>query len=768
MYILYIGLFFNIANTMIVMKKQKKHKLFVLLIIFFILGTLSLQGEELLFSGVVRDSVNFKRIPDVNIFVKDSYFGTTTDKKGSFHIKLKDPADDLKIVFSHIQYQKIEFSVKDIEENKLILLSPKNIYLGDVNVSALNKSYEYTQELTNLVSEISSVNFELKGYSDAADILQSESSTMISESYNGKKTISVRGMEGSNITILYDGIRINNNFDNLFDLSIIEPSSLEQIDIIKGGNSSSFSSLGNAAVVNLIPKKEQDYFLRFKQKIGTYDSGDWNLNLYKKFGNLSCYGSYKEGGSSTSYSRIDSSVIQRNQHNHSQLVNLIYNIGEKSGNPKHTIFYNIMDSGREFSQLTFKEDFSTNHTFQVLGYRGGFAENFKTKINVISQLYKEKNSQGIADNSRNRNIEDESLGIDFRQSYEKENFNLYFNYVRDQSDLDFSNYLLNVSQNSYYPFEQNYTRKQQAFSLATEIIDASSSDYLSFEKMNLNINYEIISDKIPGLVMDVNPEKIDVNWQQTSYLASVVLKSKKILSDVNIFINYGVSNNIPTLYQQLSFRIYRNSDNKSERLLKEMKKHFEVDWDFGNNDPDEELKYRIKGAVFIDKYENKFREIFKTNSLMKYFDNRTNASIMGVENAFDCNLFRQKIFGTVAFSKFIFSDPSAFSFKPDTKITVSARYSSKLFNIETVWFAYNEQRGIIEAEDGTLQEMILPKFNNFNLHIRQTIILGKMKCYLAFSGRNLFSEERALEGIATRDRRWYFSAGFDIKKLVIM
>ena len=57
------------------------------------------------------------------------------------------------------------------------------------------------------------------------------------ESLSGRKTISIRAGNADDVLILYNGIRLNRAFDNVFDLSLIDMQNIEQIEIVKGGHS---------------------------------------------------------------------------------------------------------------------------------------------------------------------------------------------------------------------------------------------------------------------------------------------------------------------------------------------------------------------------------------------------------------------------------------------------------------------------------------------------------------------------------------------------
>jgi hypothetical protein len=78
--------------------------------------------------GIVVDSATFEALPYVNIQVKNSLRGTTTDLKGNFSIGAKD-TDTL--VFTLLGYKKIELSLADYEAG-IIRMSEYLTYLRPV------------------------------------------------------------------------------------------------------------------------------------------------------------------------------------------------------------------------------------------------------------------------------------------------------------------------------------------------------------------------------------------------------------------------------------------------------------------------------------------------------------------------------------------------------------------------------------------------------------------------------------------------------------
>ena len=95
----------------------------------------------------------------------------------------------------------------------------------------------------------------------------------------------------------------------------LTPQDIEQIEVIKGSNTVLFGSEGFSGIINVVPKVNKKYNARFSQKIGSYNSGEWNLMLNENFFQR-MYLSYniKQSGSKRGYSTKDGVLQNRGSH----------------------------------------------------------------------------------------------------------------------------------------------------------------------------------------------------------------------------------------------------------------------------------------------------------------------------------------------------------------------------------------------------------------------------------------------------------------------
>jgi hypothetical protein len=98
--------------------------------------------------GIVADSSNLKPLPFVNIIIKKTYHGTSSDKNGYFSI-VAEPTDTLQ--FSFVGYKTLEFPVAGWEPS-VILMPEEIIILNNVIIKGapIADPYEHLFDEENL------------------------------------------------------------------------------------------------------------------------------------------------------------------------------------------------------------------------------------------------------------------------------------------------------------------------------------------------------------------------------------------------------------------------------------------------------------------------------------------------------------------------------------------------------------------------------------------------------------------------------------------
>ncbi|MGH7450649.1 MAG: TonB-dependent receptor [bacterium] len=299
-------------------------------------------GQEATIFGVVRDVNTHREIREVNIYVKGSQLGTSSDISGRFFLRVPGANQQMIVVFQHIAYEPREISLDSVAAMRHIDLQPRIIPLQEVEVEAQGVPIlNIEKDLPQTVSLIEARNFEFRGYVDAGDLLKTDHSVQVEEALSGRKTVAIRGGNPDEVVVLYNGVKMNNTFDNIFDLSLVDLEDVERFEIIKGSNTALYGPEAFSGVINIIPKIQQDYNIRFQQRLGTYRSGNWGLHLYQRLNRLSGSYSFKRGGATRNLGnqaeeegRLENTALYHT-------ANLTYNSSDEETNMRNFKFLTL-------------------------------------------------------------------------------------------------------------------------------------------------------------------------------------------------------------------------------------------------------------------------------------------------------------------------------------------------------------------------------------------------------------------------------------------
>ena len=223
-----------------------RHNLFKILTLFFIAYS-SAQNVDV--SGNVQDNTGFP-IPGVNVLVKNTAKGAVTDFDGNFTITNIEIGTTLS--FSYIGYITKEFVITD-DSNLTIQLEEDLAQLDEVVV--IGYGTQTKKEITGAVSVIGAETIDALKPTRVEQALQGQVAgvniTSQSGSPGGAATISIRGVStngDSRPLILVDGNVIE-------DLSVINPSDIESMNILKDATAGIYGVRAANGVILITTKK---------------------------------------------------------------------------------------------------------------------------------------------------------------------------------------------------------------------------------------------------------------------------------------------------------------------------------------------------------------------------------------------------------------------------------------------------------------------------------------------------------------------------------
>lgn len=199
-------------------------------------------------SGTVTDSNSNQPLPGVNILVKDTSKGTTSDFDGNFSIN--DVSVNSVLVFSYLGYVTQEYVVKNNSPVSIIMIEDAAA-LDEVVV--IGYGTQKKKDVTGAVSLVSSATLEDLKPVDAALALQGTSS--------GVSVNAASGSPGAGFNIIIRGISSNGNNAPLFivdgyegSFNSINPDDIESISILKDAQAAIYGIKGANGVVLITTK----------------------------------------------------------------------------------------------------------------------------------------------------------------------------------------------------------------------------------------------------------------------------------------------------------------------------------------------------------------------------------------------------------------------------------------------------------------------------------------------------------------------------------
>ncbi len=744
--------------------KMTLNRLPILLIFFAITWNHAL-AEKIILNGSVVDSLSDVGIADVSIILEGTEFGTASDRNGHFSLVINSHQPSSYLLIQHISYFSRRIAIRDWRPNMVIRLKIKPIDLPEVEIEASRKPYKYEQDLTNIVSAIPAQHFEDKGFVDAADLLINDQSITVDETVSGRKTISVRGTNNDEVTVLFDGIRINNNYNNQFDLAMIDPNTLQQIDIIKGGNAATIGAYGSSAVINLIPKLEQDYLLKFQQRFGSYDSGDWGLNFYKKIAGVKIFSSIRQGASNQKYADLPEKLAITHATK-TYLMNLQCPIGQSSnGDFKHLIKIRFWNSQRDYNNRRYLENLAIDNLTGNLNYSFYLFPAGHTNLGLTFQQSTESNAirSYLTLNRTKRTTADQSYEFMADQTIRYDSFCLFLGYKLNLAKLNYHESHFSSDGILSWDLPADFLRRQHLISASFQFRNPNSRPSFGWDAVNFNLTLEKADDDLePVSFYWLDTVSINKTWSEAEYQAALTFTDQSEKPHLSISLSSGIAYNIPTPYQQIAYLRYKPFNDEQIILQPESKRSLEADLTYSGNFLNDKYTYSVSMALFRNLYLDKFREVRISNSPIIVCDNFSESYIYGAEFNGKIDIFKQVVSLQSSFSRYFPSDKIAFPFKSDQKITAGLNINYRGFDLNLFGFAESARTGWIKQRTGATNLAELPAYANIDLHLRKTLKFHRFGGSISISGRNLINRELALEGITIYDQRFYINLGIQI------
>jgi len=764
-----------------------KLPIFFLITLFCGLTAIAVKAQEVKITGVVRDINTHRELSNVNIYVKDTQIGTSSDVAGRYLLRVRGATGQLTVVFQHIAYDPLEITIESLNKNSDVYLQPRVIPLkAAVIEEERGRQLEINKDLPQTMSMIEAKDFEIRGYVDAGDLLRTDHSIQVEEELSGKKTVAIRGGNPDEVLVLYNGIKMNSAYDNIFDLSLIDLEDIERFEIIKGSNTALYGPEAFSGVINIVPKTEHDYKARFQQRFGTYHSGNWGLHLHHKLNRISGSYSFKRGGTKRRFADEppDKQLLENRSLHHTANIN--YRLPDNSdGRPASSLaaayIYTSLDhkNQRDVESLT-----NFNHLLS-LKYTGDLFKLRDVDFSLSLQQLQEEQFLASGTGSLHRDVADRAIHVNANKNFKFWKMELLLGYQFQHAELDFADERKNFQEQNIGLEAAQFQRQHHGIVSIAKLHGDLESDFLQRAELNLSFRYDLVRDSQnnPKLRNDdsIEPkEKSDIgffaenDWREKMFKFAFKIPGYSRELMFNSYLSFGINTRFPTLLQQISSPALLTSTVAQPNLNPEKNTSVELSFDVARDirGLNNIYGWKVSGNFFQNHYDNKFRISASPGFPILFYDNVPDARISGFEASSSLFLFRKKVTIELGLSRYFISEKAAFPFKSDFKRIVNFIIDHAGYSFQLHWFKEGEQVGwvrqyISQAEDQEPQEDFIPMaeiplagFSNLDLHLSKTFQFSKMKFFINFSGRNLLNDDDLLPlGLAIRDRRFYVTLG---------
>jgi len=724
-----------------------------------------ISAQQLKIAGKVLDINTHRAIPYTNIYIKETLIGTISDFAGKFALTVPKPNDNMVLIIQHINYDVYEIKLGKAESSQDYYLQPRVIPLPEIEIEARGEKLDIAKDLPQTISLIKASDFEIRGYVDAGDLLRTDHSVQVEEELSGKKTISIRGGNADDVVVLYNGMKMNSGYDNIFDFSLIDLEDIERFEVIKGSNTVLYGSEAFSGVVNIVPKIQQDYLIRFQQRIGTYDSGNWGLHLYKNYKNFHASYQLRQGAAKRKFSDVedDSQFLENSATHHT--VNVEHNFSKGPGDiPKNSLGVMYIQSASDYINHRYIESLKNTNKMVGLRYEGDIWKITDLNLNLSQRWLDEaislSNNFGWVD----REINDQSINVHAEKAFKFNSLDFLFAYQFENARLDFFDERSDYEIRNMDRSTAALNRKRHGLISIIKVHAPSGSDILKNVDFDLSFRNDNVRDNFNNLYLSGTADEMATGneWNESMIKFASYFSGYQKSYAFDIFMNIGTNVKFPTLSQIISSKIFDQPYSTTPPLKPEKNKSVEIGIVLKRDLRQHPVVYgwQISGNYMKNHYDNKFRPYYIFGIPFAIYDNVPLARISGFETKSSVYFLRKKVTVELGLSHYSISDKSAFPFKYDMKRTLNFIIDHAGYSFQLHWFKEGEQTGWIRQISGGFVQVLLPDFANVDLHLSKTFVIGRLKLFGNISARNILNDkEVVLEGLALRDRRLYLTVG---------
>ena len=208
---------------------------------------------------------------------KNNFKWAVSDENG---VAINPFADTTHVVISFVGF-KSESVFLLPNQTKKVILKPSVFRLDELIVSAQFVPVERHQSIYE-VTTISKEKITEKGANNLRETLNNELNFKTNNGHVNETAINLNGLTGNHVKFMVDGVPIEGRLNGNIDLSQINLSEVEKVEIIEGPTSVAYGTNALGGVINVITKKHQ--FKKLSVGIKSYYETVGQYNLSGKVG----------------------------------------------------------------------------------------------------------------------------------------------------------------------------------------------------------------------------------------------------------------------------------------------------------------------------------------------------------------------------------------------------------------------------------------------------------------------------------------------------
>ena len=232
----------------------------VIVLLFLCLSAPVLGQDTLRVS--VRNALTNQPIPGATVLQTGTTNGAATDSAGFARLRIF-PAGTQRLRFSAVGFEAINQTITVISDDTLqIALEPSEEELDEVIVSSTRSGRTVADEPTR-VEVIDGEELDEKANMQPGNIsmiLRESTGIQVQQTSvtSANATFRIQGLDGRYTQLLQDGLPLYSGFASGLSIMQIPPLNLQQVEVIKGCQSTLYGSGAIAGLVNLLTKNPTD------------------------------------------------------------------------------------------------------------------------------------------------------------------------------------------------------------------------------------------------------------------------------------------------------------------------------------------------------------------------------------------------------------------------------------------------------------------------------------------------------------------------------